>query len=212
MATRSNVRITDDAFKDEFHTEGKALGVDNTDDYPEEFKTDDTTPVGTEGYASRAGLTDDELDDYASDDVQDERIRNMITLPQGDWTKQSRWEINKFVFEQDQLEGDVNPAGRTIYTLRGKPESRLVKGVEYMPTLSFRVSPDFRPHKTKANEPDMATKLMSHAKTLFLSLNGRKPKGSKEVLIMLRDAEYTVGTYAGDDGLGVRSLKKIYKK
>ena len=153
--------------------------------------------------SSNAGLSLDELNSLVFDDDRDSKNRQQLDLPSGDWLKSERWEMRHMVYEGDCMPGDINPAGRTIFTFIGKPEPRTHNSVEYCPTLILRISPDVRYSRTegKQAEFDNSHKLYLRAKEdLYVAIHQEKVRTGLQLITMLTDDEYIVRTMNGTYG------------
>lgn len=201
MATRNKLNDDTDFAQDATTT--------TNDDYPEEFQNDDTTPQGATDTTTSPGLSDDELDDFVPNDERDERERKKFITPQGDWVKTDKFKLTKVVKQDDSEPGDVNPDGRTFYNLSGKPQTRLIDGIDWEPTLFYSMSPDFRVDQYRDNgQGDKPYKMWCQARDLYIAIYGRKAKSAKEVLLMCIHDEYTIKTGNYDGRPNVQFLKK----
>lgn len=197
MATKNNARIEEAAAHDELDE------VFPPDEINDEL---DHTNSST-SYSATAGLSLDELDIAASNNVaRDEAERAKMDPPKGNWNKTDKWMYEKRVSLQDKQAGDIDPAGRTVLNFYGKPEAREENGITYEPTLFLRISPDIRYKADKPKEHDNSYKLYLLSRDLFMSIYGRAPKIS-EIVKMLEHDEYIIRTFNGDTGPIVTGLQ-----
>lgn len=191
MATNPPINIEDDP----------TLNVPNSN-------TTEPNEYTTESQPSRS------LDDIGFNDEQDEYERRRLINPTGDWLKSEDWSFdpakNIRVNTDDSVEGDIDPAGRTSYTVYGYPEERLDKeGNEYRPFMRFTISPDRRYDKKpdRKGQVDFLYKMFLAAKDVFIAVHERKPKNMTELMNCLMYDHYVVNTMNGDDGPFVTKLK-----
>lgn len=173
--------------------------VSNTDDIPDEFSTDDSTS---------SGLSTEDLNKTIFNDKQYDDDYKKMNPPTGDWNKEDRWETFKLVINtEDSMPGDINPAGRTFYSIAGRPESRTVDGIEHTPMLFFRGSPDRRFHHVKTSEFDAAYKMFVRMREVYLSIHGERMRTPAQLKYMLEEDNYVLRTGNGDNGPMVYDIK-----
>lgn len=149
----------------------------------------------------------DTLNRVTFDDDRDELEYKKMTPPPGDWEKVERWQVKEYIYTNDTAPGDRNPNGRLVWAITGYPKVRIVNGLDYCPLLMIRISPDLRFKEGSTTDRDSAYKLFLQCKNLFISLKGRSPKGSEELLPVLAEDAYTVRTMQGDNGPVVVQVK-----
>lgn len=191
---------------------------DDIDDLPTEI-TDEQVPQGNRSTNSSAngemvvgGLGLDTWDEKGFNDDRDEIERTKLDAPPGDWFKKERWEFEERVYANDTMPDDLNPAGRTFFTFKGEPESRVANGgMVYTPNMYLRISPDIRYKLDKPDVVDMAYKLFLRAKDLFLDVKGEKATPRKLIMFLSED-EYTVRTMRGDNSPIIVDVKKTVQR
>lgn len=143
--------------------------------------------------------------------ARDAISRKKLYPPQGDWKKVDKWDGREVTFEQDKSPDDLNPNGRTMLMVYGKPEERISNTGEpfSIPTLQVRCSPDVRYDKKNPTEHDFMHKMFLKAERVFFELYQRDADFVQEIFDMLRDDSYFIVTGTGDDGLFVSGVKPI---
>ena len=198
MASRSNVNTP-------------VVDTDNDiDDLPPELgeESNASMPVSNgSSSSSSAGMSMEDLTGLGFNDKQDEHERAKLDAPTGDWEKADRWKIEKRVYEGDCLLGDIDPVGRTVLTVSGKPKPRTANSIEYEPMLFVRISPDRRYKVDKPNEVDNAYKLFLQSKDVYLALKQERVRNIGQLIAMLVEDTYIVRTMNGDNGPIVVGLK-----
>ena len=182
------------------------------DDIPDELDDEPTTgstsPKANGQQLTGAGMSLDQLNTMGFDDSRDELIRQKLTPPTGDWVKSERWKLQKIVYIGDSQPGDVDPEGRTMFVVSGKPDARQANSMEYQPQLFVRLSPDVRYKPDKPEEIDNAHKLFNKAKTdVYIALHSEKPTRFAQFITMLEEDSYVVRTMNGDNGPIVVDIK-----
>jgi hypothetical protein len=125
----------------------------------------------------------------------------LMSAPDGDYIKTERWlESFKRTSYDDREPGDVYPDGRSVYTISGKPEPRVVNGVTYQPTLFVRCSPDRRMHRDRPGEFDFNYKMYDRICEVFLTVMGRELENETDLQQFLEEGQYTINTLVGRDG------------
>jgi hypothetical protein len=205
MANRNNV-----------NTQAAVSDDDDIDDLPSEISGDDTQSKNTDARANgemvTGGLSLDELDERGFNDNRDEMERTKLDAPPGDWFKKERWEFEKRVYANDSMPDDLDPSGRTFFTFKGLPESRVANGgMVYEPNMYLRISPDIRYKADKPDQVDMAYKLFLRCKDLYLDMKGEKPTARK-LIAFLEEDEYTVRTMKGDNSPIIVDVKKTVQR
>lgn len=183
----------------------------DVDDLPTEF---DDEPVGTSttAYANGQSMTStgmdlDALNNLGFNTARDEATRKEITVPGGDWVKTDRWKFSKLVYGGDNLDDDIDPEGRTMFVISGKPDNRTVEGVDYQPQLFVRMSPDKRYKQDDPTKVDTAHKMFLRAKDLYMAIHGAQPANYGQLITMLTEDSYIVRTMVGDNGPIVVEIK-----
>jgi hypothetical protein len=178
---------------------------DDIDDIPDELGDEQgttTTAANTGGSASNtAGMSIEEFNALGFNDERDEHERlKLWDAPTGDWEKTDRWKVEKRVYEGDCLPGDIDPMGRTVLNVTGKPKGRVANGIEYTPQLFLRISPDIRYKQDKPDEVDNSYKLFLQSKDTYLAINKEKVRTLGQLVAMLEEDNYIVRTMNGDTG------------
>lgn len=127
--------------------------------------------------------------------------------PTGDWMKEDSWEAEIRCNSEDRMPGDIQPGGRTLVLLKGKPVARVANGQEYEPTLFYRISADKRKKMDDPTKDDSAYKLYLRAKELYVALYSESPTSWKQLITMLKEDSYVVRTMNGDNGALVVDIK-----
>jgi hypothetical protein len=181
------------------------------DDIPDELGDEQATTVPAAAANGQrptsSGLSLDALGEMGFNDDRDEETRLKLTPPTGDWLKSDRWKFQKVVYADDCEPGDVDPEGRTIFVVSGKPDARQANGMEYQPHLFLRMSPDLRFKPDKPEEIDNSHKLFIKAKDVYMSLKGEKCRTFAQLINMLEEDQYIVRTMNGDSGPIVVEMK-----
>lgn len=126
----------------------------------------------------------------------------LMSAPAGDYVKESRWleSFKRTSYDSDREPGDVYPDGRSVYTISGKPEPRVVNGVTYQPTLFVRCSPDRRMHRERTGEFDFNYTMYDRICEVFLKVMGRDLDNETDLQQFLEEGQYTLNTMLGRDG------------
>lgn len=200
MATRNNANAT---------ANNNATDIDDIPDGLDDEGTQKSAAEQNNGRReTSAGMSLEQLNDLGFDDARDERIRQRLTPPTGDWTKSERWTVQKIVYTGDCQPGDIDPEGRTVFVVSGKPDPRQEHGMEYQPQLFLRLSPDVRYKQDKPEELDSAHKMFNKAKTdVYLAIHQQKPTKFAQLIAMLEEDQYVVRTMNGDNGPIVVDIK-----
>ena len=183
---------------------------DDIDDLPPELGEESSAsmPVSNgSSSSSSAGISLDDLKGLGFNDEQDEYERAKLDAPTGDWEKADRWKIEKRVYVGDCVLGDIDPVGRTVLTVSGKPKPRTANSIEYEPMLFVRISPDRRYKVDKPSEVDNAYKLFLQSKDVYLALKQERVRNIGQLIAMLVEDVYLVRTMNGDNGPIVVGLK-----
>lgn len=183
--------------------------LDDLPDIPDELDDDVTGPIApvSSGNSYNA-LSSEDLENMSFDGLaaRDEANRAKIDPPAGDWLKDDRWVFGSRIAEGNCEVGDINPVGRTIFSVMGKPKARQVDGIDHQPTLFIRVSPDIR-YKEDGKTFDSMHRMWLRVKDLHLALHDAKLSTPKQLKSMLEEDEYVVRTMRGDDGPIVVGVK-----
>jgi len=221
MANRNNAKVNadvsednDDLIGDEMVNETVVDEKDDVDDIPDELDLDAPQTAGNRSSAERAtasssgGLSLDELDAQGFNMGKAEDERKRLDNPTGDWEKKDRWEFEKRVYAGDCMPGDMDPAGRTSFSFKGKPKPRHENGISYEPTLFLTVSPDYRADEYNPGAADGAYKRFLYALDLYLDIKGEACKGPRYLISMLENDEYVVRTANYDGNTRIVGMKK----
>lgn len=175
---------------------------------PDDTEEDIELPpaLNENGLAQATGMSLDDLNG-SIDDTELDRDTARLNPPVGDWIKDSAWEFDKRVNQEDQQPGDLDSNGRTFFNIKGKPLPRTANQTEYEPTLFFRLSPDKRFKQDDPGKFDSAYRLFLRARELYISINGEKPRTYKALVECLVSDDYTVRTMNGDNGALVVDIK-----
>jgi hypothetical protein len=163
---------------------------------PEEFTGAGYSNNGT---AMNGSLTLEQLNELGFDDERDEAELAKLNPPTGDWMKSDTWELSQNTYTDNNAPGDIDPAGRTVFVITGKPEPRTANGMEYQPTLRIRISPDKRYKQDEPTKVDGLYKLFLEAKELYLAMKGEKVRKMGQLLKMLCEDSYVARTMKGDN-------------
>lgn len=222
MATRSNVKVNEGSEdNDDVDAENTGVPVNTSnqnddDDIPDEM--DMSKPTGNSAangsYSSTTGgLSLEELDERGFDEERDEAERIKLTTPEGDWEKKDAWKFEKRVYAGDCMPGDLDPAGRTVFSFSGQPKPKYVGDVYYTPTLFVAISPDYRVDeysidKPGGPKPDGSYKRFLAAKDLYLAVKGEKCTSPRKLINFMEHEEYVVRTANYDGNTRTVGLKK----
>lgn len=183
-------------------TDIELADIDTTSDTEnEEFIIPDDAPqVERKGRYGLGGVS--------YDDAKAEAARKKMSAPGGDYYKSEVWEFdpekNIKVYEGDCQDGDIDPAGRTVISIWGHPDTRRDKeGNEFTPFLSFRFSPDERLKKdSETDEYDFSYKQWISARSAYINHTGQKVKTVEDVIEFLIEENYFLTTSQSRDGSG----------
>lgn len=195
-------------------TDTNTEDISDTAETHKGFTADDLPETPSNGTSNQQGMSMEELDDVEFDTERDEQTRKLMTLPRGDWVKEDRWEFaGKVVFNQDSQPGDIDPAGRTIFSFTGKPNPRTENGISYQPQLRIQVSPDYRPKlefetkKIIEGQPDPKHAMYMKAKEVYLAIHNEELKRPRQLLYFFCEDRFAVTTMNGDNGVMPTAVK-----
>lgn len=184
---------TQPQFDDNDEVQVTAAAMDHSNGTSDEYNDSEST-----------GLSIDELNAKGFDNEErDAENYKRMNPPAGDWVKKSHWTYEKFVISDDRQPGDVDPAGRTILSFTGKPETRIVDGIDYEPMIRLRISPDLRTkenERTGEVENTLDHKLYLFVKfELYVAMKGEKPRSIGDIARFLEYDEFGFRTMKGTD-------------
>jgi len=216
MATRNNAKPQIDDYIDTPTAREKAMEKrnDDIDVIPDELDDEGSKPSSTsaqvngQSSSTSSGMTIDQLNATGFDNKRDDHTYRTLNNPTGDWLKTERWKFSKVVYEGDCMPGDIDPTGRTMLIVSGKPNPRQVGDIEYAPDLFLRISPDIRYKKDKPGEIDNSHKLYIKAKEdVYLSIHSERATSFGQLIAMLEEDSYKVRTMNGDNGPIILDIK-----
>lgn len=152
---------------------------------------DEETPVG---------MSDDDFGNMAFDNDEAERVSMEINPPPATWEKATRWEVRRSINTEDRQPGDKDEAGRTYIKVGGTVEPKTIEGQVYQPKVEVSLSPDKRADKKDPSKFDLAYVLYVKSWEIFVADKGRKPQTYGEYATYLRDGNYFIRTFKGNNG------------
>jgi hypothetical protein len=168
------------------------------DELPPAFDEDSGGHTASNGDS----LTTAEITGVSFNRAQRAEDHKLMSAPGGDYIKTERWleSFKRTSYDSDREPGDVYPDGRSVYTISGKPEPKVVNGVTYQPTLFVRCSPDRRMHRERQGEFDHNYTMYDRICEVFLKIMGRDLDNETDLQQFLEEGQYTINTMVGRDG------------
>lgn len=167
---------------------------------------DTPLPPDLDNEDGEGGMSDEDFGNMLINNAEIERVSMEINPPNATWEKATRWDVKRTISTEDRQTGDVDSLGRTYIRVEGVVENLTVNGQTYKPRLTINLSPDKRADRKDPKKYDMAHLLWVRAWEMYIADNGSTPKKFSQFTTYLRDSNYHIRTFKGNQGPLVAEL------